>query len=260
MTVKLCECGCGQEVERRFVKGHHARGINNPMWGRSQSDTVKEKISARQKERLQESNPWIGRKHSAESRAKLASVDHSHQRTGTDRPCSECGRFYYVQKCKMEVSRFCSAQCRNQVNGRNKGPTNFLGKKHSEETKDTIRQKAVLQRSAARVSPTQPEQRVQEHLKSLGIDFETEVAVAGRFVADIFVRQYNLMLFVDGCYWHACPRHFPNKLASESDSRRERLITRAGYKVGQIWEHEVMSGDWTSLNTLLAQLKTDART
>jgi len=67
---------------------------------------------------------------------------------------------------------------------------------------------------------------------------------------DIFVYP-NILVFLDGCFWHCCPRCFrpPKsrvaywhpKLAG--NKRRDKKISRAlrqqGWKVIRIWEHEI---------------------
>jgi DNA mismatch endonuclease (patch repair protein) len=66
---------------------------------------------------------------------------------------------------------------------------------------------------------------------------------------DFVFRQVRLALFVDGCFWHGCPRHatqpknnrefWRTKLAA--NRRRDALVTRtlrrAGWRVVRIWEH-----------------------
>jgi DNA mismatch endonuclease, patch repair protein len=60
-------------------------------------------------------------------------------------------------------------------------------------------------------------------------------------------------LFVDGCFWHSCPKHatkpknnaafWRKKLAA--NKRRDALVTRtlrhAGWRVLRIWEHELQT-------------------
>ena len=60
-------------------------------------------------------------------------------------------------------------------------------------------------------------------------------------------------IFVDGCFWHGCPRHatWPANRAAwwrrkiEGNQARDRLVTRAlrraGWKVVRIWEHQLQS-------------------
>jgi DNA mismatch endonuclease (patch repair protein) len=65
---------------------------------------------------------------------------------------------------------------------------------------------------------------------------------------DFVFRQVRLALFVDGCFWHGCPRHatkpknnaafWRRKLAA--NKRRDALVTRtlrrSGWRVVRIWE------------------------
>src|SRR5271170_6682410 len=66
---------------------------------------------------------------------------------------------------------------------------------------------------------------------------------------DFVFRQVRLALFVDGCFWHGCPKHetkpknnrafWRRKLSA--NKKRDRLVTRtlrkAGWRVLRIWEH-----------------------
>ena len=68
---------------------------------------------------------------------------------------------------------------------------------------------------------------------------------------DFVFRQVRLALFVDGCFWHGCPKHatkpknnrafWRRKLSA--NKRRDRLVTRAlrraNWRVLRIWEHEL---------------------
>ena len=78
-----------------------------------------------------------------------------------------------------------------------------------------------------------------------------------RFVSVDFVfRKERLAVFVDGCFWHACPRHgtmpagnrafWKPKLARNTE--RDRMVTRslrkAGWTVLRIWEHDLAAKCW----------------
>ncbi len=68
---------------------------------------------------------------------------------------------------------------------------------------------------------------------------------------DFVFRQVRLALFVDGCFWHGCPKHatkpqnnrafWRRKLAG--NIARDALVTRtlqgAGWLVLRVWEHEL---------------------
>ena len=64
-----------------------------------------------------------------------------------------------------------------------------------------------------------------------------------------FARE-KVAVFVDGCFWHWCPKHgtLPNKNAGwwanklygnvERDRRHDGDLRKAGWRVVRIWEHE----------------------
>ena len=71
-----------------------------------------------------------------------------------------------------------------------------------------------------------------------------------RVKPDFVFRQARLALFVDGCFWHGCPKHatkpannrlfWEKKLAGNQTRDRvvNRALRRAGWRVIRIWEHE----------------------
>jgi DNA mismatch endonuclease, patch repair protein len=68
---------------------------------------------------------------------------------------------------------------------------------------------------------------------------------------DFIFRQMRLALFVDGCFWHGCPKHGTKPKGNAAFWRRkfsrniarDRLVTRTlratGWRVLRIWEHEL---------------------
>jgi len=68
---------------------------------------------------------------------------------------------------------------------------------------------------------------------------------------DIIFPQRRLAVFVDGCFWHGCPKHatkpktnaafWAAKLAGNKarDRRVNRELRARGWKVVRIWEHEL---------------------
>ena len=68
---------------------------------------------------------------------------------------------------------------------------------------------------------------------------------------DFIFHKLKLAIFVDGCFWHGCPKHgtqpkgnaaFWRRKISRNQSR-DRLVTRTlrarGWRVLRIWEHEL---------------------
>ena len=72
---------------------------------------------------------------------------------------------------------------------------------------------------------------------------------------DFVFPKLRLAVFVDGCFWHGCPRHgsqpkgngafWRKKLAANvaRDRRVNRALRRSGWKVLRIWEHALK---WTA--------------
>jgi DNA mismatch endonuclease (patch repair protein) len=66
---------------------------------------------------------------------------------------------------------------------------------------------------------------------------------------DFVFRQARLAIFVDGCFWHGCPKHGTQPAGNRSfwkkkfarNQTRDRLVNRAlrraGWRVLRIWEH-----------------------
>jgi DNA mismatch endonuclease, patch repair protein len=121
--------------------------------------------------------------------------------------------------------------------------------------------------------------RTMRAIKSRGAK-TTEVALAMAFVRagvkgwksqpqgllanpDFYFPARKLAIFVDGCFWHGCPKcgHIPNanrsfwslklELNKARDKRNNRRLRKAGIQVFRIWEHQLTS---TSIQRRLKHL------
>lgn len=103
-----------------------------------------------------------------------------------------------------------------------------------------------------RSTDTGPEVRLRSALHRLGYRFRKSwvIDAAGRRVRpDIVFRAGRLAVFVDGCYWHGCPRHGHTPRANvdywgpklERNGQRDRAVDdslrQAGWRVLRLWEH-----------------------
>ena len=71
-----------------------------------------------------------------------------------------------------------------------------------------------------------------------------------RRTADLVFRPTRVAVFVDGCYWHGCPKHYKEpktntdywraKIAGngQRDRQTDELLSEAGWLVLRFWEHE----------------------
>ena len=83
---------------------------------------------------------------------------------------------------------------------------------------------------------------------------------------DFFFPKHRLAVFVDGCFWHGCPKcgHTPNTRRAfwkakirrnrERDALTSRRLRADGIRVLRIWEHEL--GDPRGLASSIARITT----
>lgn len=103
-----------------------------------------------------------------------------------------------------------------------------------------------------RRSDTAPELRLRRALHARGLRYRVDyrITTGGRPVrADIVFTGPRVAVFVDGCFWHACPRHgtepranpgyWEPKLARNRarDLANTRDLRAAGWRVVRVWEH-----------------------
>ncbi|MBS4753214.1 very short patch repair endonuclease [Nocardioides sp. zg-ZUI104] len=99
---------------------------------------------------------------------------------------------------------------------------------------------------------TSPELAVRRRLHAAGLRFRVvhRPLPSLRRTADIVFTRQQIAVFVDGCYWHACPEHrtiaksnasyWSEKLARNvaRDADTTEQLRAAGWTVLRFWEHE----------------------
>lgn len=88
-------------------------------------------------------------------------------------------------------------------------------------------------------------------LHAEGLRFRLHKRIEGITVDIVFSGQ-RVAVFVDGCFWHGCPRHatYPKsnknywlpklKENKARDKRQSRRLQRAGWRVIRVWEHDCL--------------------
>ena len=107
------------------------------------------------------------------------------------------------------------------------------------------------QMGRVRTANTRPEMLLRRGLWSKGMRYRLKVSLPGKPDL-VFVRQ-RVVVFVDGCFWHGCPKcakgvrvnadYWLPKIAN--NQRRDRRVATAlrkrGYRVVTIWECSLRS-------------------
>lgn len=89
--------------------------------------------------------------------------------------------------------------------------------------------------------PSGLELAVRDVLDHLGIDWEADHKITG-FFPDLLLPASNLLIEINGCYWHACSVCFPQHHDAGRMHKRDRIkqgaYRKAGYACHVIVEHE----------------------
>jgi DNA mismatch endonuclease, patch repair protein len=105
---------------------------------------------------------------------------------------------------------------------------------------------------ANRRTDTKPELALRSALHAMGYRFRKDYRLdlpARRVRPDIAFTSRKVAVFVDGCFWHACPEHgsrpknnewyWSPKLQKnvERDRAADAALAEAGWTVVRLWEH-----------------------
>jgi DNA mismatch endonuclease, patch repair protein len=122
---------------------------------------------------------------------------------------------------------------------------------------------------AIRRTDTKPEVALRQALHRQGYrfrkDFRLDLAEGKRVRPDIAFTARRVAVFVDGCFWHACPEHggkpakntwyWEPKLQRnvERDRLADAALSAAGWDVVRVWEHESLDAAVTAVLAALAR-------
>ena len=93
----------------------------------------------------------------------------------------------------------------------------------------------------------------------------TNSQLTRRVSVDFVFRRERVAVFVDGCFWHGCPKHgtmpagnrafWKAKLArnTERDTLVTRSLRKAGWTVLRVWEHDLAAKHWPRVARRMAR-------
>jgi DNA mismatch endonuclease, patch repair protein len=122
---------------------------------------------------------------------------------------------------------------------------------------------------AIRRTDTKPEVALRRALHRQGYrfrkDYRLDLADGRRVRPDIAFTARRVAVFVDGCFWHACPEHggkpannvwyWEPKLRRnvERDRAADAALSAAGWNVVRVWEHEPLEAAVAAVLAALAK-------
>ena len=112
------------------------------------------------------------------------------------------------------------------------------------------RVRKVMQATPSR--DTAPERALRSALHRMGLRFlkNKEPASGIGCKADVIFQRAKVCVFMDGCFWHGCPKHFRAPKTNtewwlekvrdnqERDKKKTNLIKKQGWVVLRYWEHD----------------------
>ncbi len=117
---------------------------------------------------------------------------------------------------------------------------------------------------------TKPELMLRKILFQNGVKgYRVNAKLLGK--PDIVFGTHRIAVFVDGCFWHKCPKCFNipsnnrkfwlHKISGNTrrDKLVNKLLAKKGYRVIRIWEHEVRNDLNGCFQTLVGRLKSSKR-
>lgn len=121
--------------------------------------------------------------------------------------------------------------------------------------------------SGRRSKDTQPELLLRRALHAAGARFRLHRRLTRGCTPDIVLPGRRLAVFVDGDFWHGCPKHRPNRdprgpnremwrakfeATKARDERATVLAQEAGWTVVRVWECEVREDPVATAHRVLA--------
>lgn len=148
--------------------------------------------------------------------------------------CKICGKKFYWSKSRIKTNspKYCTISCRNK-------DEEYL---YRASSLGNLAQ-------ANKTGLNKLEQAGRSILESLNIEFYEQVSINEKFVVDVVIPKYNIVVQWDGDYWHG---HISKLKSGIPDTRQrkrmaldisqDKYLSAIGYTVLRFWEHDV-TGD-----------------
>jgi len=111
--------------------------------------------------------------------------------------------------------------------------------------KTPTQKKDYVERQAKKMSKKQtaPEKELSKILKKLEVNFRPQEIIHGK-IFDFFIPEINLIVEVDGDYWHGYGKEFSElnevqKRSFRNDQEKDVIAKGLGYDIIRFWEHEI---------------------
>lgn len=192
------------------------------------------------------------------------------RRTGKTINCFQCGKEKYFSKADIKEKNFCSRECANKYQARNKleficktcGNVFYWSKSRIKQHTPTYcsincrnQDSDWIENACIEGNLVQQNKKGLNKLELLGrrllddldILYDEQVLIAEKILVDVLIPKHNLIIQWDGDYWHGHPSKLKNgipdlrqKKRMDLDKSQDAYLKKCGYTILRFWEHEVI--------------------
>lgn len=176
-------------------------------------------------------------------------------------PCGHCGKPILVTQCAKRNVNYCSVGCHNKAQSqkdsyvclqcgntfywspsRAKQQPKYCGvecRTKSPEWRQHMIQSNLVQQHKKGLNNL--ELLGQKILQDIGVPFQEQFLMFDKFLVDVFLPDYNIVIQWDGDYWHGYngAKDERQKNRQKLDKSQDAYMRKSGVKVLRFWEHEV---------------------
>lgn len=247
-------------------KLEHLERLHESMRGREQTEEHKQKNSEGLRKKYAEDAEWSEKQR---ANAKRIVQDPEVRRKNKEAQQRLWEDPEHVQKHKEAMNRPEVREYLSQIR---------LGQVHTEEHNRKIaettsksqlarwaeipleeRQRLTLpwRRASQLGNPSSLEVQIAGLLDVLGIEYTPQYPV-GMTHVDFYIPSCNLIIEVNGCWWHGCEQCAPNTVEAQEkrqqDMKRLYFLRSQGYNVYTLWEHDMKDPNSQGMIGLMSRL------
>ncbi len=181
------------------------------------------------------------------SKVYFCGVAHQNEwqrRTKQEFTCALCGLIFRASPSRRTrgATIYCPLTCRDAD-----------PQKHAQLLAMTVQQQQGHR--------TKPENIGYAILDKLGVVYQPQHVLAGKFCVDAFIPSYKLVVQFDGDYWHGHPHLFPAPSARQMrrmllDISQDAYLSKCGYRIMRLWEFDLKKNQTTVVEKISALLNT----